>query len=321
MTAAYTHPGLAALAEALRPPDGRPEPTSADNHARLPDSRPQFLDEFRELNPFLAPQKGSNRCGNLWNLLTPRHRLDPDCCNPVEDSTDAGICFTDHLEPWKHKVTGLSVLVAHPYCGHQEDIGEYLDHREQRRHRRDEEQSSEYRHHREHRKAHKFLRARGLWYKVSSTSWYSHRTTLLVIARSDLLDEIDLPFDYSEDAYDEPNTIWPSIAFGRDNDERDDDIDWEMRMVEKLAAEDLARSRAVQKARQKEMEGDDLNAFRFYLDNALVDRSGGFDELAHRELGGARRILSENPSFALENFLYFHNELDRDYVLSAAEDD
>ena len=315
MTATYTDPGLAALAEALRPPDSRPEPTSADSHACLADSRPEFLDEFRKLNPYLAPQEGSNRCGNLWDLLTPRHRFDPDCCSPEEEDTDAGLCFTDHSEPWKHTVTGLSVLVAHPYCNHREDIEEYLEHR------RHQGPTEEYPHHRQHRKAHKFLMARGLWYQVSSGSWYSERATLVVIARYDLLDEIELPFDRSKSADDEPETIWPSIAFGRDSGKEppeDSYVDWEMRMVEKLAAEDLARSREVQKARQKEMEGDDLNAFRFYLDNALVDRSGGFDELAHRELGEARRILSENPSFALENFLYFHSEQDRDYVLSAA---
>ena len=80
----------------------------------------KFLDEFRELNPFLVPQKGENRCGSLWNLLTPRHRLDPDCCNPGEEDTDAGLCFADHAEPWTHTPTGMSVLVAHAYCGHRE---------------------------------------------------------------------------------------------------------------------------------------------------------------------------------------------------------
>lgn len=317
MTAAYTDPGLAALAEALRPPDGQPEPTSADSHACLADSRPEFLAEFRELNPFLAPQEGSNRCGNLWNLLTPRHRFDEECCRVAEEDTDADICFTDHSEPWKHTVTGLSVLIAHPYCGHREDIEEYLENR------RHPKQTNEYYRHCRHRKGHKFLRSRGLWYTASGGSWYFHRTTLIIIARNDLLDEIKVPFDDGKNVCDQPNTIWPSIAFGRDGDERDreeDCIDWEMRMVEKLAAEDLARSREVQKARQKEIEGDDLNAFRFYLDSALVDRSGGFDELAHRELSEARCILSENPSFALEDFLYFHNEQDRDYVLSAAEE-
>ena len=265
MTAAYTHPGLAALAEALQPPDGRPEPTSADNHARLPDSRPQFLAEFRELNPFLAPQEGSNRCGNLWNLLTPRHRRDEECCVPWEWLTDVASCFVDNPEPWKHTVSGLSVLVTHSYCGHRETAGEYLDYR------RRPERTNKYDHHCGHQKGHKFLRDRGLWYKVSSGSWYPGNTRLLVIAREDLLDEIKMPFDRGWSACDQPNTIRPSIAFGRENYPYEEDyIDWEMRMVEKLAAEDLARSRAVAEGRQREMEGDDLNAFRFYLVNALV---------------------------------------------------
>ena len=56
------------------------------------------------------------------------------------------------------------------------------------------------------------------------------------------------------------------------------------------------------------------------LDNAFVHRSGGFDGHARRELDQARRILSEHPGLGLD-FLYFHSEEDRDYVLSAVEND
>ena len=63
-------------------------------------TRPELLERFRDLNPRLvAADDDTDRCGNLWNLLTSQHRLDPDCCSvQTEDRAESLFCFVDHTE-------------------------------------------------------------------------------------------------------------------------------------------------------------------------------------------------------------------------------
>ena len=279
--------------------------TKAEINAQSDRNRPQFLDEFREMNPHLVPKKKSrNRCKELWDLLTPQHRYDIGCCDrPSPLGWRGGGCYIDHLEPWTHTPTGLSVLVTHPYCPRQypgaDDARCIFP--------------------QDHDNTARFLMDRGLWCKASDGSWYSDKTALVVIARYDLLDEIGLPSDRQQEPWTLPlpaRDLYECLPFpGVDR------MDWEMRMVMRLAAEDLERSRMVQAAQWKEVEGNYQSAFDLHLETALGDRSGGFDDLAHQELGEARRILGEYPFLDTRHSGSYHLLSDEDwgYVLDVTQ--
>ena len=183
-------------------------------------------------------------------------------------------CFTDHPEQWKDAGTGLPVIVAHPYCQHRNEDHRHIQHQ-------------------------KFFEERGLQYLVSTGSWYSGKTRLVVIARADVINQIALPYD--EDCQDDVVNP-PSI-----------DIDWEMREALKLAEEGVFRNRNAQLAPEAEAKGEYLTALRFYCDTAYIDRTGGFHKLAREELGHAKRIITAYPELD-KTHLYFKNKRDRDYI-------
>ena len=252
---------------------------SSISHAQSPAGRPDFLAQFQRMNPDLMEGRGTNRCESLWDLLTSRHREDDKCCFRAREAPDLHSCFRDHSELWRDKVTGLPVVVAHPYCPHRRSDDHHGPHRE-------------------------YLAERGLSYLVSTGSWYSDRTRLVVIARVDVLDRIELPED--ENASD----VLYRPYF--------DHVDWEMREALKLAEEGVVRNRLARLAPEAEEEGDLLTALRFYCDTAYVDRTGGFHKLAREQLDHAKRVLTAHPGLD-RYFLGFKNDKDRDYVLGPVQ--
>ena len=247
---------------------------SAVDHSKTAQGRPHFLEEFFRLNPQLIEGQGRHRCQDLWDLLTPRHREDPECCFRGVDSPDMHSCFTDHPEQWKDGPTGLPVVVAHPYCQHR-----IQDH--------------------DHNRHQRFFTERGLEYLVSTGSWYSDRTRLVVIARADVIERIRLP----EDNACEDHVACPLPTH----------VDWEMREALKLAEEGVLRNRNAQLAPEAAANGDYLAALRFYCDTAYIDRTGGFHKLAREQLDHAKRIITAYPDLD-KTHLYFKNNKDRDYI-------
>lgn len=245
---------------------------SAVDHSKTAQGRPHFLEEFLSLNPQLIEGQGRHRCQDLWDLLTPRHREDPECCFRGAGSPDMHSCFTDHAEQWKDGPTGLPVVVAHPYCQHK-------DH--------------------DHNLHQRFFAERGLEYLVSTGSWYSDRTRLVVIARADVIERITLPHD---------NTCQDHVSCPLPTH-----VDWEMREALKLAEEGVLRNRKAQLAPEAEAEGDYLTALRFYCDTAYIDRTGGFHKLAREQLDHAKQIITTYPELD-KTHLYFKNNKDRDYI-------
>ena len=252
---------------------------SAITHSKTKEGRPQYLDEFRELNPDLIEGQGRYRCRGLWDLLTARHREDPECCQRGAEGRNLRQCFTDHAEPWKDGLTGLPVIVAHPYCQHRSQ-----------EHNHDLQQ--------------KFFEERGLEYLVSTGSWYSEGTRLVVIARADVIDRITLPRD--EDRQDDVVCPLPTR------------IDWEMREALKVAEEGVLRNRNAMLAPEAEEVGDYLTALRFYCDTAYTDRTGGFHKLAREQLDYAKRIITAHPDLD-KTHLYFKNNRDRSYICGPSQ--
>ena len=141
--------------------------TSTFYNANKAESRPQYLDSFKRLNPHLRETEGTNRCHHLWDLLTPKHREDDECCF---GSTQFLKCFTDHDELWTDTTTGMPVIVAHPYCQKADSACKFEE-------------------------PERFLEERGLWFQVADSSWYHPKAALTVIARSDIIYGITLPGD------------------------------------------------------------------------------------------------------------------------------
>ena len=213
------------------------------------------LNEFRSLNLHLIQGQGSHRCRGLWNLLTPRHREDPDCCYGGGRVPGLDDCFLENLEPWKDSQTGLPVVVAHPSCAHTE---------------RDD-------HHEPFRD---FFDARGLVYLVSCASWHIEGASLVVIARADVAGTVRLPADESFEPVVHPK--WPVP-------------DWEMAEALKLAEEGVVRDRPARLEHGEESQGNWMTALRLYCDTAYRDRTGAFHNLAREQLEHARRVFSDHP--------------------------
>ena len=146
-----------------------------------PAGRLRRLDQFKELNPDLLQGQGSDRCLNLWDLLTPRHREDADCCLRVQTGLDLSSCFLGGSERWKDSSSSLPVVVAHPLCGHTEDDVSH------------------------HELFGDFFTARGLDYLVSRSSWHGDSHSLAVIARPDVIDGIKMPYEDMSPVY----ATWP----------------------------------------------------------------------------------------------------------------
>ena len=256
--------------------------------------RLMFLDEFKDANPHLKKNLDKPHCGSLWTLLTDRHRWDGDCCL-LDQGLNYG-CFLDHYEMWEDTNTGLPVIIGHPYCCHTEKC---LNCRHSIPEDREENESS---HH--HVEDADFLAERGLWWQVSNASWYSEATSLVVIARVDVLETITLPIDHDKLALwheqDKSLPLWPSI-------------DYEIIEARKLAEESVIRNRRSQKAPEAEASGDYQSALYFYCDTAYEDRTGGFHRLAREQLADAKRIVTAHPDLDT-TFLHFKNRRDREFI-------
>ena len=238
--------------------------------------RSRYLDEFRELNPYLAEGNGRRMCRSFWDLLTTRHRQSSDCCDHDGSGLDLDSCFLAHPEHWKDTDTGLRVVVAHSLCGHgDEDHGPVRD----------------------------FFASRGLGYLVSTGSWHSEKTRLVVIARVDVLEGIRFPPE--EDSLVEP--VHPGPV----------DVDWEMREVVRLAEEGLVRDRSARLAEEQEGDGNYQGALGIYCRVAYADRTGGFHRLAREQLERAKRVLARHPGLDVSS-LRFRNIRDREFVCGPA---
>ena len=236
--------------------------------------RSKFLDEFRQLNPYLAEGRGRRICRSFWDLLTSSHRESAGCCDHDGSGLDLESCFLDHLEKWRDSHTGLPVMVAHPRCGHGEEDGDREPFRD-------------------------YFASRGLGYLVSTGSWHGENSRLVVIARVDVLEGIRLPSD--GDSLVEPVDLGPV------------DVDWEMREVVRLAEEGLIRDRSARLAQENEDEGDYLEALMLYCRVAYADRTGGFHRLAREQLERAKGLLAARPDLDT-NSLLFRNSRDREFV-------
>ena len=167
--------------------------------------RPEFLEEFKKTNPHLKKKASESFCDSLWRLLSERHRWDDKCCPTSAARLGYGAqdvesvdysCFLDHLEEWEDTNTGLPVIIAHPYCCHTDKHLHCIHGKD----RGDDE------HRDQHARDAEYLAERGLWWKVSNASWYYKDTSLVVIARVDVLGNIALPVDW-----DRPN-LWKEQA-------------------------------------------------------------------------------------------------------------
>ena len=232
------------------------------------------LSRFRELNPHLLPGQGSHRCRGLWDLLTSRHREDPECCNRGYHGLDLESCFLGRPERWRDTETGLPVVVAHPECWHTE--GE--DH---------------------HGGFQDFFEGRGLAYLVSRGSWHDYAPSLVVVARADVIEGIGMPpGDDGLEPVHYPGWTTP---------------DWEMAEVLKLAEEQLLRDRKARLAEKEEVAGEYEIALRLYCETAYMDRTAGFHNLAGDQLILAKAVVDGCPDLDLSR-LYFKNPRDRDFV-------
>ena len=239
--------------------------------------------EFQRLNPHLLEGEGEskNPCRGLWDLLTPRHREDPDCCHGGDRHSPLEQCFLGHSERWKDRGTGLPVVVAHPGCRHR--VKGYDGHHEPFR---------------------SFFANRGLAYLVTSrswypSSWYGNDESLVVIARADVIDRIRMPPEGHQGG---PvlHSQWPHP-------------DWEMQEALRLAEEAVLRNRRAKSAQDAEKQGYHQDALEFYCGTAYIDRTGGFQKLARDQLAHAKRVLDNNPGLDLSS-LHFKNNRDRAYI-------
>ena len=198
--------------------------------------RREGFDDFRSLNLNLVQGQGSHLCRSLWDLLTPRHREDPDCCHRGTRIAELDDCFLANRQPWKDINTDIPVVVAHPSCGHTE---------------RDN--------HHDHFRG--FFEVGGQVCQVSSTGWYDGRASLVVIARADVAESIRL---LTDDSFEPVVQLeWPPP-------------DCEKMEAVKLAEERVDRDRSVRLALGEEFRGNYMTALRLFCDIGYRDRTGGF---------------------------------------------
>ena len=238
---------------------------------------------FQSLNPHLLEGEGEskNPCRGLWDLLTPRHREDPDCCHGGDRHSPLEQCFLGRSERWKDRGTGLPVVVAHPGCRHR--VKGYDGH---------------------HEPCRSFFADRGLAYLVTSrswypSSWYGNDESLVVIARADVIDRIRMPREGHQGGL-VLHSHWPRP-------------DWEMQEALRLAAEAVLRNRRAKRAQDAEKRGSHQDALELYCGTAYIDRTGGFQKLARDQLSHAKRVLDNNPGLDLSS-LHFKNNRDRAYI-------
>lgn len=263
---------------------------AAERHANAGRGNPELLRRFREMNPQLREIESPRYCGNMYPLLTSRHRHSGYC----DFGSTIGVsqhCFTDHQESWLDSEAGLEVLVAHSHCPHG-------------RARRPGQEGLSEEHIEKHREAMERFAQRGLAYRVSTGSWYNPgRSTLIVIARADVIQRIGMP-----EASGEGNGLERI-----DMEEAAPRIPWREIMEAKLAREAAKREELVQLAPAEEANGDHQAALMFYCDTAAIDREAGFDELAQEQLDHARRLIRMQPWLSTAH-VYTANEEDRKHV-------
>ena len=136
--------------------------------------------------------------------------------------------------------------------------------------------------------------------RIADASWYQPNAVLTVVARTDVLANIELP----------PGTGQQNLR----QTEYGYDIDWEETLVARLAVENLRRKRHLQDARESESKGDYQGALLLYSDIAYADRTGRFGSQAKQALREARRIYREHPELNV-HFVHFHQRQDRDSVI------
>ena len=238
------------------------------------------LERFRDLNPHLQEEEGAYRCSELWNLVHSTHYSSP-CCGLVSnehDEAELSECFLDRVETRMDRATGLTVLVSHPHCPHQGQGDCEETHEVDRA----------------------FLARRGLWYKVSSESWYPGDTRLLVIARMDVLGRTELP--HSEDG---PESLC-SVP-------HPDHIDWES-IYHEAQAEDAESMRlALDYATRRDRDGDHKRAVELFLEAIKDYRSAGMHHeaqllLLDTKMLMLRRQVDPDPEW---DYRYFATEQDR----------
>ena len=232
--------------------------------------------QFRSLNRWLEPERGSHRCRGLWDLLTPHHREDPGCCIRGSWDLDLGDCFLGRLERWQDSRTGLPVAVGHPDCWHVED-----DH---------------------HAPFQAFFAERGLDYRVCRGGWLEDSPTLVVVARADVIEGVEMPpgLEGLEPVH-HPGWLTP---------------DWEVAEARRLAEERVLRDRKARLAQDEEERGDHETALALYCEVAHMDRTGEFHNLARDQLVRAKAVVDACPGLDLSR-LYFKNARDRDRVCGA----
>ena len=177
-------------------------------------------------------------------------------------------------EKWKDTQTGLPVIVAHPTCWHTEEDDN-------------------------HEGVQDFFSGRGLNCRVSRGSWAPDGPSLLVVARADVVEGIEMP---PSDAGLEP-VHYPGWSVP----------DWEMMEALKLTEEQVLRDRKARLAGEEEMAGESEVAFRLYCETAYMDRSAGFHNLAREQIVRAKAVVEGCPRLNLTR-LYFKNPRDRDFV-------
>ena len=267
--------------------------TTARQHAASENGRPDFLSEFQKLNPDLSESR-HRQCKNLWSLLTTRHREEPGCCYGDSSLDEYRGCFLDHREEWRDTPSGLPVIVAHPYCSHSPCS-----------HTRDGENRTD-----SHQLFANKLADRGLRYMVSNASWYyPDCAKLVVIARDDVIDRIQLPFDLEDlETFEELQPKGPRVV----------EVDWEMIGARKLAEEGVVRNRRARRAVEEERNENYQAALNWYCDVAHTDRLAGFHRLAREQLAEAKRVSDAHPELQ-KDFLYFTNQRDRELVCGKPE--
>ena len=265
--------------------------STATEHAETHRGSTELLEEFRRLNPNLEePENNRPFCNSLMLMLTPRHRWDGNCCRGHPFNFCRETCLIDHPETWRDRETGLWVLVAHPYCRYNPENPENPDHHD-------------------HRYIQEELANRGLAYRASRGSWYAPgSTTLVVTARVDIAERLRLP--------EGPDN--PDLGPAQDMTEICSLIDWRNIQERQLRKEAWMNDQDMVTAAWEEALGEPLNALRHYTDNAYVNRTAGFHELALDQLVQARRIITAQPWLDIE-FLHFETEADRRYICGTGE--
>ena len=249
------------------PPTGSWEPTSERSYK---DSRTRILTCWRDRVTTGAPGSGTS-----YSLSHPFD--DGLCCVLVQDEPEPSTCLLDCVETRMDRATGLTVLVSHPRCAHtgQGDCREA--------HEADQD----------------FLERRGLWYQVSSGSWHPGRTSLLVVARVDVLDRTELPSgDGSNPPYSTPYPVY---------------VEWET-IYRTAQAEDAEFMReTLDDAVCFDREGSHKSAVEGFLECVKLYRSAGLHHEAQLLLLDTkmlmfRRQVDPDPEW---DYRYFATEQDR----------